>query len=121
VADLLALAAEYVRVSEQLTGIREQIRACVANGVDPNPMPLRPRKSGAKSKPPRKDMMAASAEKDTQALEAIKARAGISRAELARALQANPTTLQNRLTKLAQQGLVQRGDDGLWTSTSPPT
>jgi hypothetical protein len=138
--ELLALAQRYVELSTQLDTVRDQIRRCVANGVDPDPPPIvrptraghRPGKAGkatktaakvkhakpkAKPKPepakPSRDQIWAKAKADDQqALAFIRAQPGAKAIEIAKATGMRSTSLANRLKRLASKGLIARAGGG---------
>jgi hypothetical protein len=122
-SELVALAQKLVALDAEAEGVRNQMRVILANGLgDPRPgHPTRHAPRRAQS-PSRKEVLGQSAARDAQALEAIRsAPSGLTRREIQAATGGATSTLQNRLARLEAQGLVQRGEDGAWISTSTPT
>jgi hypothetical protein len=121
-SELVVLAQKLVALDAEAEQTRNAMRAILANGLgDPRPgRPTRPRK-GPQS-PRRAEVLTQSAERDAQALEVIRAsESGLTRREIQAATGGATSTLQNRLTRLEEKGLVQRGEGGAWISTSTPT
>jgi hypothetical protein len=118
-ADLVALAADYVRVAGQLREIREQMRMALMNGdASAGPTPQRPKRGAPPG--PRTELMARAAQADQRILDLLKAQPGTTRSQIIAVTGGAMSTLANRLTRLERQGLVQR-TGGAWSATLIPT
>ena len=104
-ADLLALAAKYVALTEEIEDVRRAMLACLTNGAGEHPArPTQPARSAGGSKHPN----AAKAEEiESQILEMLRTRP-MRMAEIAAETGARQTTTAERLRRMRGKGLVER-------------
>jgi hypothetical protein len=145
--DLASLARKFVTLSDELDSVREDIKRCVLNGMDPDP--IRPTlarsrpgkaakakvsraakpKAAKASKPPPQDGAEAKPERyaermrlariaDEEMVTMLRSQPGMRTGEIRRATEQRPSTLGERLKRLARQGRVERSGGG-WAATSP--
>jgi hypothetical protein len=118
-SDLVELAKELVEVDQRAEEIRNAMRKLLANGPGETPSrPTRPR--GAPWGAKRAAILAHSAAEDTRVVELLKA-TPLRQSAIAATIGAKPSTMQQRLRRLAEKGLVARNEDGLWSATSTPS
>jgi DNA-binding IclR family transcriptional regulator len=108
--DLVDLARRFVDLSEQLDQVRLEIAKAVSGDtVRPTPRPAS-RSNGADGR------VKTAAAKDEEVLTLLKPDHPISQSEIARAMQASPSTTQNRLHRLKLRSLAVQDEAGKWLS-----
>jgi hypothetical protein len=110
------LAERFVSLSSELEEVRNRMRKALANGSAGEPARARP--TAARSKRPGNQKAKAAKTADNAILTLLKEQS-LGPAAIARATDAKPGTVSDRLRRLANQGLVERGDDG-WRAISSP-
>ena len=111
---LVELARQYVSLSEQLEGVREQIKLAVLNGgagdAAITARPIKPAKKagGAKSSHPH---IAAAAQAEARILELIRDQP-LKTSQIASATNSKLNTVGERLKRLRDKGLAVSGDGG---------
>jgi hypothetical protein len=133
---LVQLAESYVALSRQMAEVRRKMAEVIGNGHagDANPFaevirpprraqstgrPAAPRADKAAAPTPRARIIEESAVRDEAVLAAIRAQPGLTHARLVEATGQRHTTLSVRLARLREKGLIERGEDGAWTSSQP--
>jgi hypothetical protein len=117
-SDLIALAREYVALSDQLEAVRAKIKATVLNGSAPDAKaePALPfsKPTAGRRKPPKTPHPNAklAAEAEAKIIEVIRTQPGIKTAEIARAMDAKANTTAQRMGRMVGRNLVQRDDQG---------
>jgi hypothetical protein len=115
--ELVELAKRYSELSDELVDVRRRMLSCLTNSAgEPNRVPTRPRGHAPRGEK-RSAMLAKSEEEDARVLALLRSNP-LRQATIAQTVGAKTSTLQARLRRLEANGLVQRGDDGLWSSTS---
>ena len=104
--DLCALAQRYVELATKIENVRREMLSCLANGAGSEPA-AHPTPRGA-----RRVLPAQAKDADETVLALLKAKS-MKQSEIATA-----TTLQNRLARLRDRGLVERGGDGAWNAVN---
>jgi predicted Rossmann fold nucleotide-binding protein DprA/Smf involved in DNA uptake len=125
--DLTELARQYVSLTAQLQEVRNAIKRCVLNGVDPEPPPgptsarSKPGQTAKpmKPRPPGRDEVMAQAKLDDDAVIAALKNEPMRLVQLAEATGQKQTTLSNRLKRLAERGLIERSGGGWAAAPSP--
>jgi hypothetical protein len=122
-SDLVALAREYVTLSDQLETVRAKIKLAVLNGGAGPPEKTPPgdgkgnfpqprvRAKRARSKTPHPNAKLA-AEAEGRILEVIRSQPGIRTAEIARAMDAKVNTTTQRLGRMLTRSVVVKSDQG---------
>lgn len=133
--DLVQLAEQYVSLTSQLEDVRNAMRLALANGAAGGAVEVRPTPGGKQpaagktskttqpkqpAKPGRAEIRANSAAQDQAVVSLLKQQPGLRVGQIAAALQANPTTITERMRRLSGKGQVRRDDGGGWAATSPP-
>jgi hypothetical protein len=116
---LVELARRYVRCSDELASLRDQIKRAVLNGGgDPPNVPFsKPARASGGSN--QKAIAAAEAEQRILAL--LKDRPSLRTTEVAKATGAKTPTVVERLRRLQAKGLIEREDaSGGWTVSAAP-
>jgi DNA invertase Pin-like site-specific DNA recombinase len=113
---LVDLAQEYVRLSSELEFVRRCMKAALANGEDSdasNPTRRRGARSGGGGM--RDQLLAKAAEAEALIVSLLKD-GPKKQTEIMAATGAPQSTTGQRLARLSEKRLVQRGDDGLWSA-----
>jgi hypothetical protein len=109
---LVELARRYVTLSDELEGVRDQIKRAVMNGAEQNP--TRAERPGAKGSQHPSARKAAAAE--TKMLELIRASPGMRTTAIAKAAGTKTSTTIERLRRMRERGEVQGGGPTGWTA-----
>jgi uncharacterized membrane protein len=109
--DLCALAQRYVELATKIENVRREMPSCLANGAGSAPA-AHPTPRGA-----RRVLPAQAKDADETVLALLKAKS-MKQSEIAQATEAAATTLQKRLARLRDRGLVERGGDGAWNAVN---
>ena len=118
-SDLVELAKELVKLDQRAEEIRGAMRKLLSTRTgDASLCPARPQ--GAPWGKGREAIQAHSKEEDAKVLDLLK-HGPQRQVEIVKAIGSKPTTLQFRLKRLAEKGLVARNEGGLWSSPSTPS
>jgi hypothetical protein len=104
--EIVRLAERLVEVDREAAAVRARLLKLLANGSGPSPRPIR-----AGHKPGARDA-------ETTIVELLRDQA-LGPAAIARATGAKAGTVNDRLRRLSERGLVERGEGG-WRATSSP-
>jgi hypothetical protein len=112
---VLDLARRLIDLDQEALEVRAKLKAALLNGAEPRPVrptPARQSKPGLN----RAKVLEQAAQADEQVLTLLKA-GPMTASEIGAATSGKASTVQNRLQRLREKGLVQRDDAGAWQST----
>jgi hypothetical protein len=115
---LVELARRFVELSDELEGVRGEIRKAVLNGTGgsaPRPTPARSKPGNPRG--PQHPKTVAAAEAETRILSLLRATPGMGTMAIARATGAKRNTTVQRLQRLRARGEVQGGGGDGWTAS----
>ena len=103
--DLLALAAKYVALTEEIEDVRRAMLACLANGAGEQPAhpPQAGRPGGTGSQPNHPNALKAQ-EAEAQIVELLRSTPGLGPSQIARETGSKVNTVSQRLARLQSKG-----------------
>ena len=113
--DLLALAAKYVALTEEIEDVRRAMLACLANGAGEQPArpPQAGRPGGTGSQPNHPNALKAQ-EAESKTVELLRSTPGLGTTQIANETGSKVNTVTQRLQRLKDRGVIERLDGSGW-------